>query len=453
MAKIICMTSGLTGILYASFELVHRLEATGHEVVYACPRAVGEQVKANAITYIQLPETNFSPAPELPIFSGSLIKLKRLWYKWRFRQNRQQAATDALGMQHFKSFLKDQNPDLVIIDVELHEHLITCISEKVRTLLLSQWFSLWNRPGLPPIVEDIIPRQGWKGSTLGIRWAWQQIKWKRWWMFAKQNFRSAGTDRRSILKKYAKNVGFPLRYIPENYWPGPFTYHELPLISMTLEEMEFPHNARPHLHYVGPMIAENRNDKSVHQQTAQRLQAIYTEQSTTNKALICCTVSSFKAGDPDFLKRLITAVAQQQQWILIIGLGSKLKAQALGNLPANVHAFTWIPQTDVLARAACSINHGGIHTINECIHFQVPMLIYSGKRSDQDGCAARVQYHGLGIMADKDRDDSASMTKKIQLLLEDQQYRNRIKEMHQHYNAYRKEKKLSVFVNNYIAHS
>ncbi|MEL7222495.1 MAG: glycosyltransferase, partial [Bacteroidota bacterium] len=426
MPKIICITSGLTGILYASFELVHRLETAGHEVIYACPRAVGEQVRANDITYIQLPETNFFPAPALPTFSGALQKIKRLWYKWRYRHKRQQAAIEALGMQHFKAFLKNQNPDLVIIDVELHEHLMTSISEQVPTLLLSQWFSLWNRPGLPPIVSDIIPKQRWQGSSLGIRWAWQKIQWKRWWMFTKQKLRSAGTDRRSILKQYAQTISFPLKYIPENYWPGPFTYHELPVISMTLEEMEFPHDARPHLHYVGPMIAENRNDKSVDTETAQRLQAIYAEQSTNNKALICCTVSSFKAGDPDFLKRLIASVAQQEQWLLIIGLGSKLKAEALGEIPPNVHAFAWIPQTDVLAKAACSINHGGIHTINECIHFQVPMLIYSGKRSDQDGCAARVHYHGLGIMADKDQDDSTTMTRKIYQLLEDKTYQSQI---------------------------
>ena len=98
MAKIICITSGLTGILYASFELVHQLEAAGHQVVYACPRSVGEAVEANDITYEQLPETNFFPAPELPVFSGSLAKLKRLWYKWRFRENRQQQAVAALGM-------------------------------------------------------------------------------------------------------------------------------------------------------------------------------------------------------------------------------------------------------------------------------------------------------------------------------------------------------------------
>jgi UDP:flavonoid glycosyltransferase YjiC (YdhE family) len=272
-------------------------------------------------------------------------------------------------------------------------------------------------------------------------------------MFGKQYLRTAGTDRRSVLKKYARNIGFPMRYIPENYWPGPFTYHELPVISMTLEEMEFPHDKRPNLHYVGPMIAENRKDKAIDEATLTRLEAIFADQKVNDKSIICCTVSSFKAGDPDFLKRLVQAVASHPEWILIIGLGSKLTAEVLGQLPANVHAFSWIPQTRVLARAACSINHGGIHTINECIHFQVPMLIYSGKRSDQDGCAARVHYHGLGIMADKDLDDSTVMATKISRLLNDEDYRRRIAQMQQNYWAYRKTNRLSDYVHEFIKKS
>ena len=37
MAHVLCLTTGLTGILHASFEVVRRLEAWGHHVTYACP--------------------------------------------------------------------------------------------------------------------------------------------------------------------------------------------------------------------------------------------------------------------------------------------------------------------------------------------------------------------------------------------------------------------------------
>ena len=43
MAKIICITTGLTGILNASFELVARLQQAGYEVCYASPKNVAEK--------------------------------------------------------------------------------------------------------------------------------------------------------------------------------------------------------------------------------------------------------------------------------------------------------------------------------------------------------------------------------------------------------------------------
>ena len=43
------------------------------------------------------------------------------------------------------------------------------------------------------------------------------------------------------------------------------------------------------------------------------------------------------------------------------------------------------------------INHGGLGTIKECIYFGVPMIVFPMMR-DQPGNAARVAYHGLGIV-------------------------------------------------------
>jgi len=123
---------------------------------------------------------------------------------------------------------------------------------------------------------------------------------------------------------------------------------------------------------------------------------------------------------------------------------------ALGVLPENVFAFKKLPQLKVLAYADCSINHGGIHTINECIHYKVPMLIYSGKRSDQNGCAARVAFHQLGIMADKDKDQSAAIQSKIQQVLTDPLFRKNMEKINREYIAYKKEGRLEKIINEYL---
>jgi len=220
---------------------------------------------------------------------------------------------------------------------------------------------------------------------------------------------------------------------------------------MTMWEMEFPHPPRTGLSYIGPQVLATRATVRADAATEARLTAIFADREARQQQLICCTLSSFQAGDTDFLQRLIQAVADRPAWQLVIGLGAKVSPASLGALPVNVHAFPWIPQLRVLAQADCSINHGGIHTINECIHFRVPMLVYSGKRSDQNGCAARVHFHGLGLMADKDRDSPADIAKKIAHVLASQDIRQRLDLMHQHYRGYAENKVLARYLDHFLA--
>ena len=72
------MTTGLTGILYASFEMVRRLETAGHRLTYACPQEVASKVQAQQITYFQLPAVNFEPAPPLPDKIAKQHSLQRI---------------------------------------------------------------------------------------------------------------------------------------------------------------------------------------------------------------------------------------------------------------------------------------------------------------------------------------------------------------------------------------
>lgn len=450
MPHIFLLTSGLTGIRYASLQLAQRLRTEGYEVTYACPRPVGDEVRAHGVDYVQLPEVNYFPAPPVPEFNGPLRPLQRLWYKWRHRHARRQQAVDALGMTAFAQQLTEWQPDLCIIDVELHEHLMTAVAKSHPTVLLSQWYTLWERSGLPPLVSDTIPGQGAKGSPAAMRKAWRRLRRQRWWMFYKQYLRTAGTDRRSTLLAYAKRVGFPLNYVPDNYWPGPLTYADLPVLAMTHAEMEFPHEHRPHLHYLGAMVADDRPVPAKHQETLKTIEDQITTARANGQAVLCCTVSTFKAGDPYFLRRLVTAVSERPDWVLFIALGGKLDLTTLGQLPLNVHAYAWLPQLQVLAQADLSINHAGIHTINECIHFGVPMLVYSGKRSDQDGCAARVHYHQLGIMADKDVDTPEQMREKIATLLTDDRYALAVNQMQKEHHRYREDKVLEKTIRKYL---
>ena len=449
MSHILCITTGLTGILNASFELASRLENEGYQVTLAAPLKVQEKVKLQGFNFLQLPPVVLEPAPELPP-SLANRKWKRLVYKYRNLKKRRKEGLNNLGMEAFGKLLDQVSADLIIIDVELHEHIMTVYSRSEPLILLSQWFSLWKRRGLPPLLHTTIPVQGWKGNWLAIEYAWLKIKLGRGFSALKRKLTSGYTDRRSILQLYAKKIGFPLKYIRDNFWPGPFTYNSLPVLSMTAFEMEFPYQPQPELHYIGPMVYAERKDTEPNPNVSSIIERILQKKKTENSILIYCTVSTLKKGDQAFLKRLVDAVKGQPNWLLVIGMGGMLDRNFLEPIPENVYPFSWVPQLLMLQHADCSINHGGIHTIHECLHFKVPMLIYSGKRSDQNGCAARVAYHQLGIVADKDLDSSEIIRSRIQQLLSEKTYENQVSKMHQHYLDYKERAKLNNLVLQYM---
>lgn len=410
MARILCMHTGLTGILNASLELISQLQRLGHEVVCASPQPVGHKIEAYGFEFLPLSPVNFDPAPELPAFKGAMRKPKRLLYKLRHIRQRQAEALKNLRMDQFALQMEEFRPDLVIVDIELHEHIMTLVSERYKVLLLSQWFSTWDGKGLPPIQSDIIPGKGFSGTSMGLWFSWKKVRIKRWQTFFKKKLTSGYTDRRSVLQQYARQTGFPKEYIKKNYWPGPFSYEELPVISMTEKALEFPHKKRKGLSYVGAMVYAPRAEK---EEIAPSLEAVILSKTKAGKSLVYCSVSTYSKGDISFIKKVIEAVREIEDCLLVVSLGGNIDINSFSQVPENVSLFERVPQMRVLAHTNLSINHGGIHTINECLHHKVPMLIYSGKRSDQNGCAARVEYHGLGIIGDKDLDSVKEIRAKI----------------------------------------
>lgn len=448
MSKILIVITGQNGILNASLELARRLKVAGHELHLAAPRPVGERIVREGWTFTELPEVLMEPSEILPLEKAPLGKLKGLVSRFMNRRQLRKKALENTRPIAFRALAEKLQPDLLLIDIELHEYIIASHGMGLNYVLLSQWYSLWRRPGLPYQLTHTIPGVDPDGTPAAIEEEWNKITSQRRDTFRRKAQLSFGADRRSTLLKLAKENNFPLDILRENYWPGAFTYDRLPVIAMAPLEVEFPHEPRPNLHYVGPMVFANRQENQAASHRGVTLADILQGAKAAQHKVIVVTVSTLSGGDTDFLRRLVKAVAGQEKYQVVLGLGGKLKPEDLtanagaregtkgqGDLPSNVHAFSYIPQLRALASADLSINHGGIHTIHECLHFAVPMLVYSGKRSDQPGCAARVHYHGLGLMADKDMDSSDLILEKISQVLSGAVLGN-VQGMHQQINHY-----------------
>ncbi len=80
----------------------------------------------------------------------------------------------------------------------------------------------------------------------------------------------------------------------------------------------------------------------------------------------------------------------------LLTTGRGLPGDALGTIPANVHVEEWVPQRDVLTRAAAVVCHGGSGSVRGALAAGVPMVVVP-LFADQPHNADRVAAVGAGI--------------------------------------------------------
>jgi UDP:flavonoid glycosyltransferase YjiC (YdhE family) len=100
----------------------------------------------------------------------------------------------------------------------------------------------------------------------------------------------------------------------------------------------------------------------------------------------------------NFLQAVVDAIGARPDWQLIMTLGIQLRAEDFHSVP-NALFVSEAPQLEILKKASLVITHGGFSTVKECIFFGVPMIVFP-MREDQPANAARVEHHGLGLVAD-----------------------------------------------------
>ncbi|WP_062442749.1 macrolide family glycosyltransferase [Herbidospora daliensis] len=102
-------------------------------------------------------------------------------------------------------------------------------------------------------------------------------------------------------------------------------------------------------------------------------------------------------GGPRLLRTFADALAPLGGTV-VVATGATDPA-ALEPLPGNVLARRFVPQPEVLARAALFVTHGGMNSVNEAMYAGVPMLVVP-QGADQPLVARRVAELGAGLSID-----------------------------------------------------
>ncbi len=103
---------------------------------------------------------------------------------------------------------------------------------------------------------------------------------------------------------------------------------------------------------------------------------------------------------PEFY-HILYSVVKDMDLRVVSSVGSTLTAEEIGEIPANVKTFSFLPQLEVLENASYFVTHAGIGSVMEAAYYGVPMLAIP--QMDEQVFTARTMVEaGLGVMIMKD---------------------------------------------------
>lgn len=214
------------------------------------------------------------------------------------------------------------------------------------------------------------------------------------------------------------------RLLRESNWPSewcePRAFHKpalgVPELVMCPPAFEFPEKRqRAYRYYVESGVDLQRPEDT----------AGISEILADPRPLVLVSLGSQAASYADSVGvfRMVADVARSAPDTLFVVAVVESDVSGVA-FPDNVKVRKTIPQLALLRHASAMVTHGGLGTVKECIVSGVPMCVVPLKW-DQPSVAARVEYHGLGIALNARGLTSSVLSRALQQVLSNTQFKLR----------------------------
>ena len=125
---------------------------------------------------------------------------------------------------------------------------------------------------------------------------------------------------------------------------------------------------------------------------------------------------------------ILYGVVKDMNLRVVSSVGSTLTKEEIGEIPANVRTFSFLPQLEVLENADFFITHAGIGSVMEAAYYGVPMLAIP--QMDEQAFTAKCMVDaGLGIMIPKEELTPERLREAIHELTTNPVYAENVKKM------------------------
>jgi zeaxanthin glucosyltransferase len=157
------------------------------------------------------------------------------------------------------------------------------------------------------------------------------------------------------------------------------------------------------------------------------------ERLDSNLPIVYMSLGSQIYHHPRLFRQAIDAVRGKPVQ-LVLSASDLANSPELGELPSNVMACGYVPQLQLLGRAAAFITHGGANSVMEAIACSVPLLV-GPICNDQFHQAHFVLRAGIGRTFDPDATSADALWEAIEALVSDGPVRQRMAEVARSYQC------------------
>jgi MGT family glycosyltransferase len=360
-----------------TLKLADDLTRSGHQVIYvSTEESQRGLVESHGFGFELLPVADFSTIPGswtdgIPL-AGPLLRARRF-----LRSLVSDLAGDAVPRM-----VDRLKPTLVVIESSLTLFALAVRALGTPVLSLSPFPQTAPGPSAPPPDCGLIPN-GTNASKI-------QAEWKRYFDARARSERwyaLLGLSQEAAERKLARLLDLDYGQTVD---ARRYHFHVLrgPELCMCPKEFDFPGSGREGWYTAGPGVFEKRSEPPFDFGFL-----------TRGKPLVYCSMGTIFAERNRTranLLRLVGSFAERTDIELIVSADPKIFDTVARGLPPHIRVFRHVPQLPVLARASVFLTHAGFSSVREAIFHGVPMLAMP-LGADQQGVAARIEHHGLGL--------------------------------------------------------
>jgi zeaxanthin glucosyltransferase len=333
-----------------------------------------------------------------------------------------------LRKKDIAKLVNELNPDLIFLDEFNYSDFILFYPflEKRRLVILQTKFPMYESELVPPLNTFAFPSK----DAVNL---WKNYLKKRKWQTFTDYLKYFGKNDLNLLKQKFKEQNIAETFqINTNKTFKP-TFKNVEEWFLIPKELDFKEQTLfTWQSYIGPTVDTNRKENL----DANYLGFIAKQQATENSKLIYCSLGTVlkshltfrKEGIDDFFNNIIDIASKHPNLYFLVALDKEMRAKHESK-SKNLLFVNYAPQMDILKKADVFLTHAGPGSVFEAVFCATPMLLFPlNDKWDQNGTAARVVHHGLGIKADL-ADTKEQILEAILLIISNKAYKVKALEM------------------------